>query len=88
MNEQSEIYLVWSNEHRGWWRPGAGYTPKLSQARIFGREQALKICTDAIPGDALRFGMLPEIPVRLSDLEQMQKDFHREYPAIGPEPWE
>ncbi len=62
-------YLIWSHEHRGWWRPGNGYTPRLSEAGRFTRDRALKICAEAMPGQADRTGMLPELPVRLADLE-------------------
>lgn len=39
-----ETYLVWSNEHRAWWRPnGRGYTIKLEAAGRYTREEAIDI---------------------------------------------
>lgn len=40
----SDWYLVWSNEHRCWWRPGSrGYTQKIESAGRFDRDEAIKI---------------------------------------------
>jgi hypothetical protein len=37
-------YLVWSNEHRAWWKPEErGYTRKVSRAGRYSREVAFKI---------------------------------------------
>jgi hypothetical protein len=66
-------YLVWSNEHRGWWRPGGwGYTPGLKQAGRFSRAQAIDICKRALP-TAMHIHLISEIPVRLADVEEMLK---------------
>lgn len=66
---QRESYLVWSNEHRGWWGPCArGYSPGLGGAGRYTRDQALRICRDAIP-TAGHLGVISEIPVRLADIE-------------------
>jgi hypothetical protein len=41
-------YLIWSFEHRGWWRPGwMGYSPKRSEAGIYNAEDAIAIVTGA-----------------------------------------
>jgi hypothetical protein len=67
-----EIYLIWSHEHGQWWRPGGhGYTPSPALAGRYNREDALAICIKAIPGTAERLGALPELPVRLADLQAM-----------------
>ena len=64
-----ETYLVWSNEHVGWWKPGGwGYGRGLNQAGRFTRAQAIAICRDALP-TAGRLGVISEIPVRLADLQ-------------------
>jgi hypothetical protein len=74
MTDKADIYLVWSNEHRGWWRHGShGYTPGLRDAGRYGRDQALEICRNAIP-TAMHIGMISEIPVRLVDVEEFLKD--------------
>ena len=68
---ESDPYLVWSNEHGGWWGPGGfGYAPDLRSAGRFTRAQALKICRDALP-TAAHIGMISEIPVRLADMSKM-----------------
>lgn len=68
MNETDD-YLVWSNEHHGWWGPGScGYTKNLYEAGHYTRAQALKICRAAIP-TAMHIGMISEIPIRLADVE-------------------
>jgi len=66
----TEVYLVWSNEHRAWWQAGGyGYSFGLNQAGRFTRDQALAICRKAIP-TAAHLGAIAEIPVRLSDVNE------------------
>lgn len=61
-------YLIWSNEHRGWWGPGSsGYVKSVSAAGRYQREEALAICRQAL-GTAGYMGMLAEIPVREEDV--------------------
>lgn len=70
----SDDYLVWSNEHQGWWKPGGyGYAPGLRHAGHFTREQAIQICRDAVPQSA-HIGMIAEIPVRLDDISEVLRD--------------
>lgn len=65
-------YLIWSHEHGGWWGPDrCGYQKRFSQAGRYTREQALQICTEAMPGTTARMGALPELPVRESDVHEM-----------------
>ena len=67
-NETPDLYLIWSNEHGGWWGPGGyGYKKTLAGAGTFTRERAIEICRDALP-TAMHIGMISEIPVRLSDV--------------------
>lgn len=69
MTDSEARYLVWSNEHRGWWRHGGwGYTPDLSRAGRFSRANALAICRGAIPS-AAHLGLIAEIPVRETDMQ-------------------
>lgn len=65
---QNDVYLVWSNEHRGWWGPGrCGYSVGLQKAGRYNREQALDICRGAI-ASAGHLGAIAEIPVRERDV--------------------
>jgi hypothetical protein len=69
-----EIYLVWSNEHRGWWKPGGyGYSTGLRGAGHFSRDQAIAIRKQALP-TAHHVGTIAEIPVRLADLTDILRD--------------
>lgn len=39
-------YLIWSNEHGAWWRPGSfGYTSDIAEAGRYGKDEATRICT-------------------------------------------
>lgn len=41
----SDKYLIWSNEHRAWWRPSSqGYTMQIEKAGRYTRDEALKCC--------------------------------------------
>lgn len=45
---EAPVWLVWSNEHGRWWRPGQrGYTPLLEQAGRYPRRVADMIVRDA-----------------------------------------
>ena len=81
-------YLVWSNEHGAWWGPGRhGYRKRLSEAGRYTQAEALEISAQAISGDAERMGLLPELSVRLADVQAMQKAFHRTF-NVPPGSWE
>lgn len=42
------LYLIWSNEHRGWWKPNRhGYTTLTQRAGQFSLEGATEIVTHA-----------------------------------------
>ena len=44
----SAKWLVWSNEHRAYWRPNmAGYTTFAKAAGRYTEAQAIEICRDA-----------------------------------------
>ena len=73
MPETSDDYLIWSNEHRKWWKAGArGYTTGLLGAGRYSREAALQICRDAIPSSS-HVGAVAEIPVRLADVAEFTR---------------
>jgi len=67
MANDSDSYLIWSNEHRAYWKPrSSGYTTSIDGAGIYSRDEALCICGDA---NMLRCRtyMPNELPVRLED---------------------
>lgn len=68
MTSLNDIYFVWSVEHNGWWGPGhRGYVNGLKHAGEYTRDEALKICADAL-GTAAHIGRIAEIPVRRQDV--------------------
>lgn len=64
----AELYLIWSNEHGGWWGPNRhGYTRKLREAGRYDRAVAMEICREAV-FTAMHIGIIAELPVRLADV--------------------
>ena len=60
------LYLIWSNEHRAWWRPNsAGYTSQFEKAGRYSREDAIRHSRgrDQEPGQPM-----PEIAVAERDV--------------------
>jgi hypothetical protein len=89
MSDNDDVYLIWSHEHGAWWRDGGhGYTRSLAEAGRTDRAHALHICANAIPATAARHGALPELPVRLADVEMMRDRFRGTYPGTPRESWE
>lgn len=61
-------YLIWSNEHRAWWRPNScGYTVHVRAAGRYSRKEAVEISSRAHDGWT-EGEPPPEIPVRLEDV--------------------
>ena len=82
-------WLIWSNEHRAWWRGGGnGYTVQVSQAGLYSEADALDICARAIPGTASQLGMLPEVPVSSVHMGLLVERFRVAYPMLLPQAWE
>lgn len=71
MAEESEPpYVIWSDEHRMWWRPNRmGYTIEAPEAGVYPRSEALAICLKARDGWAPGRPP-PEIPVAVADLPE------------------
>jgi hypothetical protein len=45
---RADMWLVWSNEHKAWWRQnGNGYTQNRLEAGIYSFGEAAQICRDA-----------------------------------------
>jgi hypothetical protein len=65
--EAPPAYLIWSNEHRAWWRHDhCGYTSDINDAGWYKREEAIRIC--ALSRDGWRNGFVPpEVPILLAD---------------------
>jgi hypothetical protein len=83
----SDKYLIWSSEHRAWWGPGRmGYVRRVENAGRYSHEEAMRICTEAMPGTSKLLGMLPELPVPLEDVKVMLEMFSLDYPGHDPEP--
>jgi hypothetical protein len=83
-----DLYLIWSHEHRAWWKGPSGYTPHLSEALQVDRARALQICRHAMPGTAARMSALPELPVRLFDVLAFTAAYRAEHPDWPVEDWE
>lgn len=67
----ADIYLIWSNEHNGWWGPNErGYVSGLQGAGEYTRDEAILICRRALP-TAGHLKRISEIPVRRQDVMEM-----------------
>lgn len=45
------LYLIWSNEHKAWWRPDSrGYTIDVAQAGRYERDDAIRIASGSRDG--------------------------------------
>lgn len=81
-----DLYLIWSNEHAGWWGPGSGgYVQRIENAGRYSHDAAMLICCEAMLGRR-GFDPLPEFPVRLADAEHMLSWFANSFRGIDPEP--
>lgn len=89
MTDNTKTYLIWSHQRGAWWRGGgAGFTNHLWQAGRYSRRDALRICIEAMPGDAAALGALPDLPVAMEDVHLMRKIYCRDNPHTEPEGWE
>ncbi len=61
-----DLYLIWSNEHRAWWRPNRlGYTEFHERAGRYTRDEAI---AESRVRDQIPCAPLPELPIREDDL--------------------
>ena len=69
LGEEPRDVLVWSNEHRSWWRPDrCGYTIHVEAAGRYTAKEAAEICRGANCNFERNSNELPdEIPVREAD---------------------
>jgi len=61
-------YLIWSNQHRAWWKANSmGYAVDIIHAGIYSHAATMDICTGA---NIAYSGKKPpdELPVRIADL--------------------
>lgn len=70
-----DVYLIWSNEHRAWWRANAqGYTTSHERAGRYTREEAVK---HSRARDQEDDKPLPELPIREVDLKDILRPISR-----------
>lgn len=78
-------YLIWSNEHCAWWRPGRwGYTPDIAGAGRYAREEALQIARRALDGRPAR-GNPNEIAIPEQDALDQFSGLGAGMPAVPPQ---
>lgn len=82
-----ETCMIWSNEHRAWWRPNsAGYTINEADAGSYSWDEAIKICRSA--RDGWRRGSVPpEIPVREADVDAVLAEHQPTSTAQDDDGW-
>lgn len=52
MDQEDGLYLIWSIEHEGWWKPRSmGYTELRSEAGMYTYEEAYRIVESANIGE-------------------------------------
>lgn len=67
------MYLIWSNEHRAWWKPNScGYTTNIIEAGTYSQVQMAEI----VQGATFDWTEAPnEVPVRVSDIPAAAQDW-------------
>ena len=80
----AEKFLIWSNEHRAWWKPGrSGYCIAVEAAGRYSHADALAISVAA--HDGWRPGQPPpEIPVAEADVLACEAHYRETAGNDGP----
>lgn len=68
MINDRNYYLIWSYEHKAWWRGKNGYARDWLEAGFFTKDEATRICAEAN-----RYSAQPEERmVRLDEVESFK----------------
>lgn len=68
---ENEEFLVWSNQHRAWWRPkSAGYTTDIRGAGLYSRKEAIEISGQSRDGWGNPADLPCELAIPLSALPE------------------
>lgn len=80
---ESEDYLVWSNQHRAWWRPNScGYTTDIRSAGRYSRDEAISISGQSRDG----WGKPNDLPEELAiPISALPKNIRAALPPIPGE---
>lgn len=64
-------YLIWSTQHRAWWRPeAAGYSVSIEGAGLYTRAEAIEIAATLRDGWSMGRVVPDEIAVALADIPE------------------
>lgn len=72
--ERAIVYLLWSNKHKAWWRPGDwGYTLHINEAAEYSESEAIERVVRSAQG-----GRLDEVTCMVAAPSNWQprKDVH------------
>lgn len=80
---RGESYLVWSNEHRAWWRANSqGYAKSIEDAGVYSRDEAMDIAGTSRNGWTVDHTP-DEIPVAVADIPARMRAAIRALPLAG-----
>ena len=69
-------WLIWSNEHIGWWKPNRlGYTKNPEEAGLYTYEDAMDICESANLNNS--WPVPKESMVHRSNIKELQNEFDK-----------
>ncbi len=74
VEKTEEQYLIWSNEHRAWWRPGSqGYCRDVRKAGLYSKEKAVGMSFNGRDGWCIPDENPDEIAVPLSSIPELMR---------------